>query len=130
MCIVDLFTETITTPVVTPLTPVCPKCGTTNDGKSSCCGRGGAWFGKCAKHIDAKFDHTWIEGLHICGREFVHGVGPGSSFEQNVSFSIQNARKPPSLSVTTSFSSTDDTDRSELTDLVELIIIFITVLIL
>ena len=32
----------------------------------SCCGHGGSWFGKCGSTIDAKFDHTWYEGLQEC----------------------------------------------------------------
>ena len=35
-----------------------------NSGKPSCCGHGGAWFGKCGD--DAKSDHTWSDGVDTC----------------------------------------------------------------
>merc|ERR1712032_200909 len=51
----------------TSITPVCPKCGTTGkSGKASCCGRGGSWFGNCGSAGNAKFDHTWYEGIQVC----------------------------------------------------------------
>ena len=40
-------------------------------GKRSCCGRGGAWFKKCGDGGDAKFDHTWAEGVWGCQDYFV-----------------------------------------------------------
>ena len=46
---------------------VCPKCGIAKrSGKSSCCGRGGSWFGNCGSTGDTKVDHTWYEGLQAC----------------------------------------------------------------
>ena len=44
----------------------CPVCGTTNGGKKSCCGKGGAWQGKCGSAGDSQFDHTWYEGVETC----------------------------------------------------------------
>ena len=45
----------------------CPKCGrTSKSGKRSCCARSGAWFKKCGNFGDAKFDHTWAEGIYAC----------------------------------------------------------------
>ena len=46
---------------------VCPVCGTlVESGQLSCCARGGAWFGNCGGAGDAKFDHTWFEGIQAC----------------------------------------------------------------
>ena len=59
-------TETTKTPVTTAVASGCPKCGSLKSGKSSCCGRGGAWFGKCADEVNDKFDHTWVEGISEC----------------------------------------------------------------
>ena len=45
----------------------CPRCGKPNkSGKSSCCGKGGAWKGKCGNPGDPKFAHTWSEGIQTC----------------------------------------------------------------
>ena len=45
----------------------CPKCGTTKtSGRLSCCARGGAWFKNCGDVGDAKFSHSWIEGIQAC----------------------------------------------------------------
>ena len=55
-------------PAVTTITgSECAKCGTiTKSGKSSCCGRGGSWFGKCGGVGNARFGHTWVEGIQVC----------------------------------------------------------------
>ena len=46
---------------------VCPKCVLIKkSGMSSCCGRGGSWFGNCGGAGDTKFDHTWDQGLQAC----------------------------------------------------------------
>ena len=47
----------------------CSKCGALNSGKSSCCGRGGAWVGKCAKKVNGEFSYTWSEGIQSCQTE-------------------------------------------------------------
>ena len=45
----------------------CTQCGSTNkSGKRSCCARGGSWFEKCGDVGEAKFDHTWAEGIQAC----------------------------------------------------------------
>ena len=46
--------------------PACDKCGTIETDKPSCCGQGGAWFGKCG---DADAEHTWYEGIQACTAE-------------------------------------------------------------
>ena len=43
----------------------CPKCGSSPKGQLSCCGRGGAWRGKCGDD-DEGLDHTWSEGVEAC----------------------------------------------------------------
>ena len=47
--------------------PVCSKCGIIKrSGKSSCCSRGGSWFGKCGSAGDSNHEHTWSEGILAC----------------------------------------------------------------
>ena len=53
-------------PSTTAATSGCPKCGTIRTGESSCCGRGGTWAGKCGNEVNAKFEHTWVEGVQVC----------------------------------------------------------------
>ena len=51
----------------TAIVPVCPKCGIIGrSGKSSCCGRGGSWFGNCGSADNTKVEHRWYEGLEAC----------------------------------------------------------------
>ena len=51
----------------TTISRVCPKCGTIEkSGQNSCCGRGGAWFGKCGTADNTNFEHTWYEGIKGC----------------------------------------------------------------
>ena len=46
---------------------VCSKCGNIGrSGKSSCCGRGGSWFGNCGSADNTKVEHRWYEGLEAC----------------------------------------------------------------
>ena len=61
---VEFISEFITADVVTVRT-ACPKCGTNSNGRISCCGRGGAWSGKCGDEGEGK-EHTWSEGLEAC----------------------------------------------------------------
>ena len=57
---------THTTVMVTSIS-VCPKCGTIKkSGKTSCCGRGGSWFGNCGNIGERTIGHTWFEGSHVC----------------------------------------------------------------
>ena len=50
-----------------PPAVACPKCGTIkNSGQRSCCVRGGTWFKKCGNPGEAKFDHTWFDGIQAC----------------------------------------------------------------
>ena len=45
----------------------CSKCGTIKKtGKKSCCAPGGAWFKDCGDTGDAKFHHTWADGIKSC----------------------------------------------------------------
>ena len=47
--------------------PVCLQCDIiAKSGKSSCCGRGGSWFGNCGSAGNAKLRHTWYEGIRVC----------------------------------------------------------------
>ena len=57
-----------TSPVTTTsASSVCLKCGTVmKSGKSSCCGRGGSWFGRCTSARDANLTHTWYDGVRVC----------------------------------------------------------------
>ena len=60
---------TTASPVVATDSPAvaCPKCGTIKkSGQRSCCVRGGTWFKKCGNPGDAKFDHTWFDGIQTC----------------------------------------------------------------
>merc|ERR1712187_14779 len=44
----------------------CPVCGfLKRSGKRSCCGKGGAWFGKCGG-AKSKLPHTWFNGIQAC----------------------------------------------------------------
>ena len=64
----DMTPSIVTSP--TPISPVCPKCGTNEkSGKRSCCVRGGAWFSNCGDPGDSEFDHTWNEGRQACQGE-------------------------------------------------------------
>ena len=58
-------TATATLHITTTINSACPKC-VKKSGKFSCCFRGGAWFNKCGKPGDPKFDHTWTEGIEAC----------------------------------------------------------------
>ena len=65
---------TTTSPVVVTDSPgvACPKCGVIKkSGQLSCCVRGGAWFKKCGSPGDARFDHTWLEGIQACESKLV-----------------------------------------------------------
>ena len=45
----------------------CFKCGIiAKSDRSSCCGRGGAWFGDCGSAGNAERRHTWYEGIQVC----------------------------------------------------------------
>ena len=50
----------------------CLECGIiSKSGKSSCCGRGGSWFGNCRSVGNTNLGHTWHEGIRVCkGRQF------------------------------------------------------------
>ena len=51
----------------TAIGSVCLKCGVIGrSGKSSCCGRGGSWFGNCGSAGNSKVEHRWYEGLQAC----------------------------------------------------------------
>ena len=47
-------------------TTVCPKCGTLQSGRRSCCARGGTWFDNCGDPNEDNFEHTWFEGIQSC----------------------------------------------------------------
>ena len=52
---------------MTTTSSLCRNCGTiAKSGKSSCCGRGGSWFGNCGSPGNAKLHHTWYEGIRAC----------------------------------------------------------------
>ena len=56
-----------TTSTTTPIPRECSACGRNKKtGQLSCCFRGGAWFKNCGDPGDAKFDHTWFEGIKAC----------------------------------------------------------------
>ena len=59
-------------------------------GKSSCCGRGGSWFGKCGSVGDANLGYTWYEGIRACkARQIQAAVGQDlrvSQSQRNMSF--------------------------------------------
>ena len=64
-----MLTHDMQTPAAkqTAIVPVCPKCGIIGrSGKSSCCGRGGSWFGNCGSADNTKVEHRWYEGLEAC----------------------------------------------------------------
>merc|ERR1711934_458561 len=51
----------------TAIRTACLKCGTIKkSGKTSCCGRGGSWFGNCGRDGNAKVVRTWYEGIQVC----------------------------------------------------------------
>ena len=69
MCVLCLTNAHTETPAVmsTTISPACLKCGIIKkSGKTSCCGRGGSWFGNCGGSGNAKLQHTWIEGILEC----------------------------------------------------------------
>ena len=46
---------------------ICLECGIIQkSGRMSCCGYGGSWFGNCGSARNARFGHTWSEGVWIC----------------------------------------------------------------
>ena len=45
---------------------ICPVCGSTKDGKLSCCASGGTWFQLCSNPGLSNVDHTWAEGVQAC----------------------------------------------------------------
>ena len=52
---------------VTPESTECTKCVIAKKaGKSTCCARGGSWFGKCGDPDDPDVEHTWYEGVDAC----------------------------------------------------------------
>ena len=63
-CLTGTPTETSVSAVVS--SSGCVKCATNKVGKRSCCARGGTWFENCGNAGDAKFDHTWAEGIQAC----------------------------------------------------------------
>ena len=64
MTILHLPTPAVTT---TPVSPVCPECGTILKSNAlSCCARGGSWFGNCGIGGNANLGHTWQEGIRVC----------------------------------------------------------------
>ena len=46
--------------------PECTTCVAGKTGELTCCGNGGSWAGNCGLAGDAKFDHTWDEGVKAC----------------------------------------------------------------
>ena len=61
-------------PTSITVTPVCLECGISQkSGKSSCCARGGAWFGNCGHAGDRHFGHTWAEGIQSCKSRLLGG---------------------------------------------------------
>ena len=49
------------------MSSVCSECGTIKkSGRSSCCGHGGSWFGKCGSAGSTHHEHTWSEGSLAC----------------------------------------------------------------
>ena len=75
----------------TAIDSVCPECGMAKKyGKSSCCGRGGSWFGKCGSVGDANLGYTWYEGIRACkARQIQAAVGQDlrvSQSQRNMSF--------------------------------------------
>ena len=76
----------MSTPAVaaTPITFVCPECGTIKkSAKMSCCAPGGSWFGNCGSAGHTKVGHTWYEGVRACkDRQFQAVVGQQSHFSQ------------------------------------------------
>ena len=49
------------------ISPVCPKCGAiAKSGETSCCSRGGSWFKTCGGFGNARYHHTWYEGIQAC----------------------------------------------------------------
>ena len=44
----------------------CAKCVASPRGLT-CCRQGGSWHGNCGHPGDNRFEHTWDEGLEVCG---------------------------------------------------------------
>ena len=51
---------------MTPFSPECPRCVLHPRGLT-CCKRGGSWHGKCGHPGEPNIEHTWEEGLKVCG---------------------------------------------------------------
>ena len=63
----EIATSTVLGTNTTTTSPVCSACGAfVESGQRSCCARGGGWHGNCGGAGDAKFDHTWFEGIQAC----------------------------------------------------------------
>ena len=81
---------------------VCSKCATIGrSGKSSCCGRGGSWFGNCGNAGDTTVEHRWYEGLQVCRT----GSGQESivAEEMNSSDGVGNETSEAVILATTKF---------------------------
>ena len=98
------------TPSMTSNNFSCPKCGATKmSGTLSCCARGGAWFKNCGDVDNAKFEHTWVEGIRACEdvdnsisvkstrQVMLHGVGP-IAHSLNISHQETSSIRTSSLS--------------------------------
>merc|ERR1712032_808464 len=69
--------------------PKCPKCGLSKAGKPTCCSKGGSWQGNCGSPGDAKFEHTWGEGIEVCARRAV-GVNEKIGMEMHTGSETKN----------------------------------------
>ena len=90
----------------------CQKCGTIlKSGKRSCCGRGGSWFRNCGSASDAKFLHTWYDGIQSCKKQahFKTGSAQQSNTAQKLNsrngFGTANSKSVISDTQTLAFTS-------------------------
>ena len=57
-----LTTDTPKREIETNVHRACPKCAANQQGRMSCCYKGGSWFPRCGP----SGAYTWAKGLHAC----------------------------------------------------------------
>ena len=84
--------------MTTIIRSTCPKCGIIEkSGRSSCCGRGGSWFGHCGGAGNTQFLYTWQEGIQLCKSlaQFKITIGQQRGVAQRKGLSSSNGDPTP-----------------------------------
>ena len=130
--------EVPNTTSATAMTSACAKCGVMRkSGKRSCCVSGGAWFKQCGNPGDAKFEHTWSEGIRACKayHDSVKGGEEGQMMLKNVSKqargisyrgeNISTYEIVASMSAVPKYSASGCNDRVKLAEITLLLCLFV-----